>query len=928
MPPQQQTLRRNTSASSNPPGISHGNLSPKSQKKHNRRLYDMVKANNTNRVKELIAEGADPNSKVGKKGMTAMHRVAMSGNHKLEAILADGGGSKIGVHAQEMLEDEGVFKVGDKVVLSADYVDELDALYGPLSPGETGRIISITLSEEAAILVLSDLDKEEYRYTPKALTLLEVVLRKKRSSHDIITKDRELRKSTRKPENHTRTPEVVTASGVLQQIAQMEKLSKEAQKQKQVNSVAEPMSRLAIGTKKSFRKNVKVPSAFNLKVPTQTSNPEPTPPPPQIKLDVAERVDIRSMSISTSIQEKPRTTFEFPREKLTMGGKLGEGNFGVVFAGEARGLVRGEAITQVAVKTLNDSNDDAGMKTDFLTEADIMKSLTGSDKVVRLLGIITKGHPFCMLMEIMSNGDLKKVLRENRPKKTTSSRFSWSNMAEMAGNIAEGMSYLASKKIVHRDLAARNCLVNASYVCKIGDFGLTRSVYSQEYYRMTGSSPLPIRWMAPESLDDGVSTGMSDVWSFGVVVWEIATFAKLPYGLLSNMEVCEKVVEEEFRMPQPKGCPDELYDIMCDCWKEDQDARPQFSALFERLKKNQKTLSASAITMVKKGPAEDPKVKSKGVYIDPETVVAMDSDQDQDHEDDVDNTGPDHYSAVSPATSAIDEVECQPNTQYERQAIPNYYSQETQNVEDQPFYSDVGNSHLSDFEMAVANANDASNVKTVELEKNAVKKPWKASTIEENMVVPRGIPEIADDQTIGKDATTRFPTPSSGGTQRRKDQAKLITSELNAKVQRKTLPVETMRREKPPPSASKAPARAPSIGGRKRMQSTSPAEKEAECAIWIEGLMGMKIPPGTLADVLKGGDVLCTLLNTLKPGSIKAKFKKEKHAVRQRQNIAWFLEALPSFGIQDRDRFETNDLFEKNDMKQVLICMLALKRSF
>ncbi len=148
-------------------------------------------------------------------------------------------------------------------------------------------------------------------------------------------------------------------------------------------------------------------------------------------------------------------------------------------------------------------------------------------------------------------------------------------MYSMGADIAQGMAFLSEIKIVHRDLAARNCLVNDDWAVKIGDFGLTRDVYAGEYYRMTGSNPLPVRWMAPEAISDGIytseakrrgtfvqhfkrpsfkpPTAYSDIWAFGIVMWEIVTFAKMPYAGMSNMEVVDRVCEDDYRLPCPKG---------------------------------------------------------------------------------------------------------------------------------------------------------------------------------------------------------------------------------------------------------------------------------------------------------------------------------------------------------------------------------------
>lgn len=128
----------------------------------------------------------------------------------------------------------------------------------------------------------------------------------------------------------------------------------------------------------------------------------------------------------------------------------------------------------------------------------------------------------------MARGDLKSVLRATRPKRDGPSGITKQRMVLLGADVAEGMEYLSSVSIVHRDLAARNCLVSEDYEAKVGDFGLTRKTYCRDYYRMKGSAPLPIRWMAPESLEDGVFSSASDVWSFGVLLWEIGAFGTLP----------------------------------------------------------------------------------------------------------------------------------------------------------------------------------------------------------------------------------------------------------------------------------------------------------------------------------------------------------------------------------------------------------------
>lgn len=220
---------------------------------------------------------------------------------------------------------------------------------------------------------------------------------------------------------------------------------------------------------------------------------------------------------------------------------------------------------------------------EFLNEASVMKAFD-TTHVVRLLGVVSQGQPTLVVMELMANGDLKSYLRSHRPDAETYNPSAdrqpptLKRILQMAIEIADGMAYLAAKKFVHRDLAARNCMVAEDLTVKIGDFGMTRDIYETDYYRKGTKGLLPVRWMAPESLKDGVFTSNSDVWSYGVVLWEMTTLASQPYQGLSNDQVLRYVIDGGI-MERPENCPDKLYNLMRLCWQHKPSLRPSFIKL-------------------------------------------------------------------------------------------------------------------------------------------------------------------------------------------------------------------------------------------------------------------------------------------------------------------------------------------------------------
>ncbi|KAF5294238.1 hypothetical protein FQR65_LT10824 [Abscondita terminalis] len=268
--------------------------------------------------------------------------------------------------------------------------------------------------------------------------------------------------------------------------------------------------------------------------------------------------------------------WEIERSDVEVSKELGQGTFGMVYSGFIKSQNR-----PCAIKTAN-TYTNVDDKMTFLNEASVMKSFSDAHHVVKLLGVVSKGQPPFVIMELMTRGDLKSFLRRSRDSSNT---LTCAEMYRMAAEIADGMMYLAAKKFVHRDLAARNCMVGADYTVKIGDFGMTRDIYETDYYRKETRGLMPVRWMSPESLADGVFTTDSDVWSYGVVLWEMATLAEQPYQGLANEQVLQFVIAQG-TLERPQECPDLLYEIMDACWKWRPNHRPLFKDIVEKLEPN------------------------------------------------------------------------------------------------------------------------------------------------------------------------------------------------------------------------------------------------------------------------------------------------------------------------------------------------------
>ncbi|XP_068632434.1 tyrosine-protein kinase transmembrane receptor Ror [Battus philenor] len=255
--------------------------------------------------------------------------------------------------------------------------------------------------------------------------------------------------------------------------------------------------------------------------------------------------------------------------------ELGEGAFGKVY----KGALKKNGDTQyVAVKALKE-NASAKTQADFRREIDLISELS-HENIVCIVGVALREEPLCMLFEFMARGDLHEFLMGRAP--PSGKGLPPMRLLNIAFNIASGMQYLASHHYVHRDLAARNCLVSDDFIVKISDFGLSRDIYSSDYYRVQSKSLLPVRWMPPESILYGKFTTESDIWSYGVVLWEIYSYGLQPYYGYSNQEVISMVRGGEL-LAAPANCPALMYALMRECWKHTPQRRPNFEDIVNRI---------------------------------------------------------------------------------------------------------------------------------------------------------------------------------------------------------------------------------------------------------------------------------------------------------------------------------------------------------
>ncbi|XP_052379431.1 ephrin type-A receptor 7 isoform X5 [Oncorhynchus keta] len=262
---------------------------------------------------------------------------------------------------------------------------------------------------------------------------------------------------------------------------------------------------------------------------------------------------------------------------------IGAGEFGEVCSGRMK--LPGKRDMSVAIKTLKVGYSEK-QRRDFLCEASIMGQFDHPN-VVHLEGVVTRGKPVMIVIEYMENCSLDAFLRKH------DGQFTVIQLVGMLRGIAAGMRYLSDMGYVHRDLAARNVLVNSNLVCKVSDFGLSRVIDDdpEAVYTTTGGK-IPVRWTAMEAIQYRKFTSASDVWSYGIVMWEVMSYGERPYWDMSNQDVI-KAIEEGYRLPAPMDCPPGLHQLMLDCWQKDRADRPKFDqivGILDKMIRNPNTL--------------------------------------------------------------------------------------------------------------------------------------------------------------------------------------------------------------------------------------------------------------------------------------------------------------------------------------------------
>ncbi|XP_056404237.1 protein-tyrosine kinase 6 [Hyla sarda] len=272
---------------------------------------------------------------------------------------------------------------------------------------------------------------------------------------------------------------------------------------------------------------------------------------------------LKDESTGSEMSLIPLDEWERPRKEFELTEKLGSGNFSQVYEGYWIGKLK----IKVAIKTIS---QDVVTQETFIRETTFLKTLRHRN-LLSLYAVCSVGNPFYIITELLSKGDLLNFLRGCEGEK-----LNLDALLDIAGQVVDGMHYLEINSCVHRDLAARNILIGKNNICKIADFGMARFIKDEVY--VSQSKEMPYKWTAPEALAYGQYTLKSDVWSFGVLLYEIMSKGMNPYPGLHNSELL-RYLKKGNRMEAPHNCSDKIYKVMLDCWQENPQKRPTFNDL-------------------------------------------------------------------------------------------------------------------------------------------------------------------------------------------------------------------------------------------------------------------------------------------------------------------------------------------------------------
>lgn len=315
--------------------------------------------------------------------------------------------------------------------------------------------------------------------------------------------------------------------------------------------------------------------------------------------EVVHRMELSRLSVSNAYFSSSHLNpfaflapynIEYNYASLDIVSELGEGAFGRVYKARAPGIKRGDYVPPefVAVKTLKEEAEYEALE-EFCKEVKVCVQFE-HDNVIRLLAVCTTATQKCMIFEFMDLGNLGELLRLSDPDSPSHPGPDSQQIVITADmflsivlQVANGLNYLAKLKFVHRDIATRNCLVDSKLTVKIADFGMSRDVSSMDYYRIGSSKAcLPVRWMPPEALMYGKFTVKSDVWSYGVLMWEVYSYGRQPHTGVSNYEVIDRIKEGRL-LECPAHCPPAIFDIMKSCWTRSPAKRATMETVWSRL---------------------------------------------------------------------------------------------------------------------------------------------------------------------------------------------------------------------------------------------------------------------------------------------------------------------------------------------------------